>query len=148
MPCRCWSICPIMVGSSNCKYRFTLWVVRPGHPTKWLFSIAFRRVDLVGKYRLKCRNLMMSLVTASCTVKFAMGGLLVGCAVVGNDHRPLVSLGPVRTGRLLCRMTTLSASKVAMHPASHSFPMEMSECDNSGRTCAVMLIGAGRGSRP
>ena len=45
-------------------------------------------------------------------------------------------------------MTTLSASNVAVHPASHSLPIDMRECDNAGKTCAFILIGAGSGSRP
>ena len=45
-------------------------------------------------------------------------------------------------------MTTFCALKVAVQPASQSFPMEMSECFKSGSTWACMLAGSGKGKVP
>ena len=147
-------MCPRIVAGCNVRCLRVPTSVSPGHPTKWLLRIAFRRVDLVGENRLACRNKMMSLVSASWIVKFApccccawCVGVVAGMDV-GRVHKPLGCRLPMSKGCCSCSMTTCWASNVAVHPASHSWPMDMREWDKSGRTCALMLIGAGSGRRP
>ena len=67
--------------------------------------------------------------------------LLLSLVVVerGRRHSPVrLSRWPVRRMASWCRMLTLLASNVAVHPLSHSLPMEMSELLVSpGMRCAV-----------
>ncbi len=95
---------------------------------------------------------MISGMTASCIVKFTCGSVGGGLGCDGllswRSHSPWAFLVPVRRRSLLWEIMTLSASNVAVQPASQSFPMEIKECDSAGKTCADMLMGAGNGRCP
>jgi hypothetical protein len=65
--------------------------------------------------------------------------MVVGWGVMGDFHSPVRgSRGPVMTTSSLLVMATVVLSKVALHPVSHSVPMDTSElCVRPGMMCAL-----------
>jgi hypothetical protein len=66
-------------------------------------------------------------------------GMVEWVEVMGSFQSPVRgSRGPVMTTSSLFVMTTVVLSKVALHPASHSVPMDTSElCVRPGMMCAL-----------
>jgi hypothetical protein len=101
-------------------------------------------LDLTGLKAAECKYLTIRRIPVCSYSTFAhwrvlgSAGIEVVVGVMGNFHNPVcVSLVPVKTTSSFLVMTTVVRSNVALHPASHSVPMDTSElCVRPGIRCA------------
>lgn len=158
-----WSKCPRTVASVFCRYLFTFSIVSFGHVVRQLVRMARMSVDFVGENKQACRYCMSAprlcvgmTALAVCPACCGGGGnlLLVGwmlaCGVcIGMVHNPGGDLFPVMmVSSSAFVIASFSAVKMALHPLSQSWPIDMSVWGlRLGNTWAVVASFGSCGKR-
>ena len=119
--------------------------VSDGHVTKLFFLTASSHVEVTGLKQAAWRKLMWS--RSRCPMWVILLTSVTAVMVGETVHSPLLVRIPRKMMLLLYLIMASRLLNVAVHPMSHSFPIESRDCRRVGKTWAIVAWVGSEGHR-